>query len=194
LLATAVLIRRGAPLLSDRIDPLDPYRHPAMSVSSLEGAHALDELPPGHVSSTALFNERSMLQVNVQETRMNVAPATSYRWTDRRASTAPDTLRGRRAPVPHGCTARSTTGAARLDIPLGSSGAQVEISFVPRSRADLALRTRILKASHASIQSTWILDSRWDLTGQRFFVASTMHHALLQVTFPAGRVEVCPAG
>lgn len=193
LLAAATLIRRGAPLLSDRIDPLDPYRQPGMSVSNLKEAHALAELPAGHPSPTALFDERSVLEVNVQATTMNVPHATSYHWSDHWTGTAAGPPSGRTADALRGCTARKTTSSARLDIPLGSYGAQLEISFKPQGHTNLAVRTRILQGGQASISSTWSLDARWDLTGQQFFVASTMHRATLQVSLPAGQAEVCTA-
>jgi hypothetical protein len=182
LLAAAVLIRSGTPLLSDRIDPFDDYRHPGMSVSALTNAHALAELPSGRPTPAALFDERSVLQVNVQKTPMNVRAATTYHWSDRRA----DVLRG--------CTTRQMTGTARLDVPLGPHGGQVRITHRSQGHSDLVVRTRILQAGRASIRSTWGLNARWDLTGRRFFVASTMPDATLQVSFPAGWVGVCPAG
>jgi hypothetical protein len=192
LLAAAALIRSGARLLSERIDPFDIYRDPAMSVSHLLAAHGLAELPSGRVSSSALFDERSVLQVNVRDAPMKVPPATYYHWTDHATRTATFSETGRRTDVLHGCTAHKTTTTGRLDIPLGAHGAQVEISFVPRGHTDLAVRTQIDQGGHASIRSTWPLDAGWNLTGRQFFIASTMHHATLQATFAAGSVAVCP--
>lgn len=194
LLAAAALIRSGAPLLSDRIDPFDMYRSPGMSVSALKAAHALAELPSGHASAAALFDERSVLQVNVQEARMNVPPATTYHWSDHWTGTAADPPSGRRGDVLRGCTARTTTSTARLRIPLGQRGAQIKISFRPRPHVYLGVYTRILQAGQASIRSLWRLNARWNLTGRQFFVASTMHDATLQVAVPAGQIGVCTAG
>ena len=192
LIAAAALIRSGAPLLSDRIDPFDDYRHPGMSVSALKEAHALGDLPSGRPSSTALFDERSVLQVNVQDASMHVPAATSYHWSDHwtgdsdRSSGTGDVLRG--------CTSRTLPSTTRLVVPLGAHGAQVKITFTPAGDAPRVIRTRIRQDGRASIRSTWSLDARWHLTGRRLFVASTVQFATLQAALPAGQVGVCPAG
>jgi uncharacterized membrane protein YhaH (DUF805 family) len=192
LIAAAALIRSGAPLLSDRIDPFDEYRHPGMSVSALKEAHALGDLPSGRPSSTALFDERSVLQVNVQDASMHVPAATSYHWSDHwtgdsdRSSGTGDGLRG--------CTSRTLPSTTRLVVPLGAHGAQVKITFTPAGDAPRVIRTRIRQDGRASIRSTWSLDARWHLTGRRLFVASTVQFATLQAALPAGQVGVCPAG
>jgi hypothetical protein len=183
LLAAAALIRSGAPLLSDRIDPFDDYRHPAMSVSDLKDAHALGDLPAGRPSSAALFDERSVLQVNAQDALMDVPAATRYHWSDHLAG---DAL--------HGCTSRTLPSTTRLDVPLGAHGAQVKISFIPQGHSARVVRTRIRQDGRASIRSTWGLNARWHLTGRQFFVAGTVQFATLQIALPAGRVGVCPAG
>jgi hypothetical protein len=191
LLAAAALIRSGAPILSDRIDPFDDYRHPGMSVSALKAAHALGELPSGRPSLRTLFDERSVLQVNVLNAAMSVRPATTYHWSDHwtgRATAAP----APRADALRGCTMRETTGTARVDVPLGAHGGQIRIAFTPHGHSARVIRTRILRGGQASIRSTWSLNGRWSLAGRTFFVASTMHHATLQVTLPAGHIGVCP--
>jgi hypothetical protein len=167
-----------------------------MSVSNLIRSHALAELPLGHPSSTALFDERSVLQVNVQDAAIDVPFATTYHWSDHWTGTAADPRSGRRGDALRGCSARTTSSAAALEVPLGPRGAKIEISFTPQGHTDLAVRTRIVQGGRRSIISTWPFDAgwRWHLRGRHFFVASSMHHALLQVTLPAGHVRVCAAG
>jgi hypothetical protein len=176
LLAAGVLIRTGAPLLSDRIDPTDLYRDPAMSVSNLKAAHALGELPSGRPSSRALFDERSVLQANVQEHAMSVPLAARYHWF-----AAPG--------VSTGCATHDTTHVSRIDVPLGAHDGQVAVDFL--SRASGAVHTWIVQGGRRSIRSAWPLTARWQLAGRQVHVASTMHHATLDVTLPAGRIEVC---
>lgn len=175
LLAAGVLIRHGAPLLSNRIDPIDPSPAPAMSVSTLLAAHALGELPAGRPGRVAVFDERSMLQVNVAPTAMHVPSARSYRWFGHR--------------VTHGCTTRTTTSYSRVAVRLGAHGAQVAITL--RSPAAHAVHTQIAQAGQLSRRTTWPLTADWHLTGPHLYVASTMHHAVLRVILPAGQITVC---
>jgi hypothetical protein len=193
LIAAAALIRARAPLLSDRIDPFDDYRHPGMSVSALKEAQALGELPPGHPSPATLFDERSVLQVNVSNAAMDVLPATTYHWLDHWTGKAASFPR-RRADALRGCTVREATETARLEVPLGPHGAQIKVAFTPHGHSAGVIHTRILHGGQASIRSAWSLNARWNLAGRRLFVASTVKHATLQVTLPAGRIGVCPAG
>jgi hypothetical protein len=182
LLAAAALIRAGTPLLSERIDPFDDSRDPAMSVSRVESSDALSQLPAGRPSATALFDERAALQVGVRSTSMDVPDAATYR------------MSGRTAPPGGACTTRATASAVtRLQIPLGEHGAEVEIDLLDEDGTGRAVRTWIEQNGVTSMRSSWPLDSAWGLTGRRLFVASTMADATLEVALPAGDVQVCPS-
>lgn len=193
LLAAAVLIRRGASILSDRIDRTDIYRHPAMSVTGLKGAGVLSKLPAGRPGARAIFDERSVLQVGLRESAMQVPRSATYHWADRWTNATAPRPSGRPVGELSGCTTRVTTGPQRLDVPLGTHGGQVQINLRPRTPTGQSVQTRIFQRGHASVRLFWPLTASWELDGPRLFAASTMHRATLNVTLPAGRIRVCGA-
>lgn len=190
LLAAAVLIRQSAPILSDRIDPTDIYRHPAMSVAGFEAAHALAKLPAGRPGARAMFEERSILEVSVRDSSMHVPRTSTYHWVNHRTANDPPAT----GPAPaagRGCTIRATPGPARLVVPLGPQGGQVEIDLPRPPQVGQAVLTQVVRHGQRGVRLRWPLRSTWGLGSQRLFVASTIHHATLVVTLPAGRVTVC---
>lgn len=187
LLAAAALMRTGTALLSDRIDPLDHYVNPPMSVSELRANHALGELPRGRPTPAILFDERSMLQTGVRRSKTPVPRARTYPWSD--GWTPPRSAGG---VALSSCTTRSVGRNVKLAIALGARGGQVRIALKPTTNAEV-MYTRVEQDRRTSISDTWPLSLSAGHSRRRFYLASTMRHATLQVVLPAGRVRICPA-
>lgn len=178
LIAARAIVMDGTTVLNPIIDPFDHLPNPALKTTTMTNNHGWAKLPDARPSEEAIFNERSVLQVVVGQTpAVGVPAATHVQWVHRG---------GRPTAVPANCTAGTVSGG-RLRLRLGRTGAQVALDITGID-THAKIRTWIRAGGRSSVER-W-----WQLAGAdgRYYVASNLHDAVLNVALPpGGRVGVC---